>query len=392
MKQTAMTTLTSPMPIDPARFYQALRQNGVTFYTGVPDSLLKDICAYITSNAGPGEHLIAANEGNAVGLAAGYHLSTGRIPLVYLQNSGLGNATNPLLSLADPQVYSLPIILLIGWRGEPGVKDEPQHIKQGRVQNALLDAMEVPYHVLDVTVSDVETFTAAVVDEALQRQGPVAIVVREKTFAVCKAPANTGPHYELLREAAIGQVLQRLPADAVVVSTTGKTSREVFECREQNGQGHDRDFLTVGSMGHCSQIALGMAMQRSCPVVCLDGDGAALMHLGGMALIGTQAQANLLHIVLNNGAHESVGGQPTVAFNIDLVAVAKACGYARALCCSTADELSAVMDIVYKQPSQQGATFVEIRVNQGSRADLGRPTTTPIQNKQALQAFLGLTD
>jgi len=380
-----MTATTTPQKIDPARFFNALKANQVGFFTGIPDSLLKDFCAYVTGHTTPNEHLIAANEGGAIGLATGYYLATGKLPLVYLQNSGIGNAVNPLLSLADPQVYSIPMILLVGWRGEPGIKDEPQHIKQGRVQNALLNAMEIPYSLLDATVTDVEGFVQTVAAQAIERKGPVAIVVRDKTFQSCRLAAPETP-YGRLRESAITAILDSLPENAVIVSTTGKTSREVFEYREQRGQDHGRDFLTVGSMGHCSQIALGIALNTDRPVVCLDGDGAAIMHLGAMSIIGAHGPANLYHLVLNNGAHESVGGQPTVGYGLDLVQIARACGYKQAQLIATEHDFD---DDLGPLLLTQGPLFLDIRVNQGSRDDLGRPTSTPQQNKDALMRFIG---
>lgn len=366
--------------------FDALRSNGVTFFTGVPDSLLKDICAYITDNLDGDRHIIAANEGAAVALAAGHYLATRELSVVYLQNSGLGNTINPLLSLADPEVYSIPMVLLIGWRGEPGVKDEPQHIKQGRVMLPLLESMELPYAVLETDPARAAVQIEEVCRVAVSEQTPYALVVRAGTFEPYKLARELPNPYPLTREEAIRLVLGGLDERAAVVSTTGKASREVFEYRVAQGEGHERDFLTVGSMGHCSQIALGLSLrQPDRQVYCLDGDGSVLMHMGSLAVIGANAGPNFKHIVINNGAHESVGGQPTVGFALDLPAIARGCGYRESLEASTP---SAVEAAVARLAEIEGPALLEIRVNIGSRKDLGRPTQGPLQNRDELMAWL----
>ncbi|ADH86540.1 phosphonopyruvate decarboxylase [Desulfurivibrio alkaliphilus] len=379
--------------ISPRAFHQALAATGVNFFTGVPDSLLKEFCAYIDAALPPAQHLPAANEGTAIGIAAGVHLATGEVPLIYMQNSGLGNAVNPLLSLADPEVYGMPLLLLVGWRGEPGLKDEPQHVKQGRVSPAMLEAMEIPYRVLGPEdAASAADLVSDLVAQAKDRSGPVAILVRKKTFAKSEAkrPA-TSPNADLLRrEEAVEAVTAALPAAATVVATTGHISRELYEQRLRANQDRAGDFLTVGSMGHSSQIALGLALADGRnPVVCLDGDGAALMHLGGLATIGATGKANspehgrplnYLHVVLNNGEHGSVGGQPTVAMEISLTDIARGCGY-RAVhgpLSGEAEIRRAVADLL----AQPGPRFLEIRVRSAPRADLGRPRETPAENKQ----------
>ena len=265
--------------IDVKEAYEALVQSGIGMFTGVPDSLLKNICAYITDTAPKEKHIIAANEGNAVGIAAGHYLATGKPALVYMQNSGLGNTVNPLLSLADEKVYSIPMVLMIGWRGEPGVHDEPQHVKQGEVTLALLDAMQIPYIILE-EVSQI----APIVASAMERKAPTAIVIRKGTFGSYKlknARTNDNP---LSREDALKLVIDHLQQDDVIVSTTGKLSRELFEYREARHDGHGHDFLTVGSMGHSSSIALGIALEKpQRRVFCFDGDGAFIMHTGALA-------------------------------------------------------------------------------------------------------------
>lgn len=371
--------------IDPRLLFESLGRAGVRFYAGVPDSLLKDFCACVADNAG--QHVIAANEGGAVALAAGHYLATGEPALVYMQNSGLGNAVNPLLSLADPAVYAIPMLLLVGWRGEPGKKDEPQHAKQGAVTLQLLGAMGIPYEVIDAATENVDATVRGTVTKALELSRPCALVVREKTFAAYAAKsAEKETLYPLTREEAIHVVLGALDPRAAVIATTGMASREVFEYREAMGSGHEQDFLTVGSMGHASQIALAIALQQpERQVICLDGDGAALMHLGALPIIGSRRPANFRHVILNNGAHDSVGGQPTAGFAVDFIAMALACGYQGAMVASAAKEIERGLLALGSTP---GPTLLEIRVRRGNRADLGRPTTSPQENKAAFMEFL----
>jgi phosphonopyruvate decarboxylase len=366
--------------INPGAFYKLLTENKFSFFSGVPDSLLKDICAYITDNVEAGKHIIAANEGAAVALGTGYHLTTGEYPVVYMQNSGLGNAINPLLSLTDAKVYSIPMLLIIGWRGEPGVKDEPQHIKQGEVTTDLLDAMKIPYEILSQDLSHVEKQINICVNHLKNSSSPYALVIQKNTFEPYKLK-STDEHSTnnfLTREDAISKILSLTGESDIIVSTTGMTSREVFEYRTRNSQTHGADFLTVGSMGHASQIALAIATdKKDRSVICLDGDGAVLMHMGSMAIIGQAQPENYLHIVLNNAAHDSVGGQPTAGDNIDLPSIAKACGYKNAFTVTTEEEISKKVN----ECRNKGLSLIEVKVKKGARKDLGRPTTTPIENK-----------
>ena len=368
--------------ISPKAFHETLAAQGVDFLIGVPDSLLKEFCAYVDAVLPPEGHVIAANEGTAVGLAVGHHLATGSLPMVYLQNSGLGNTVNPFLSLADPEVYAIPMIVLVGWRGAPGVKDEPQHVKQGRVTPAMLDAMEIPYRVLEgdpEAAAEAASWAAAT---ARETSAPVVLLVHKGAFGKAeeKRPARAVPATMLTREAAIRLVTAALPAGATIVATTGMISRELYESRGALGQDRSSDFLTVGSMGHASQIALGIARAKpGAQVVCLDGDGAALMHLGGMATVGTSATGDLLHIVLNNGAHDSVGGQPTVAQQVSLTAIASACGYD--VVAGPLEDEAEIRAEVARLAQVPGRRFLELRVRPGSRADLGRPKESPTENK-----------
>lgn len=368
------------------KIYATFVENGVDFFTGVPDSLLADICAYVTDNSPAHKHIIAANEGAAVGIASGHYMASGRLPLVYMQNSGIGNAVNPLLSLADEKVYSLPLLLMIGWRGEPGTKDEPQHKKQGEVTIELLEAMGIPHIVLSDDETDALLQIKDIIDATLTKSSPHAIVIRKGTFGKYKLAGKIRNDYSLLREEALKIVIDSLGEQDITVSTTGKLSRELFEYREAKGQGHERDFLTVGSMGHSSSIALGIALEKKDRLVCcLDGDGAFIMHMGAISNIGALAPGNFKHIVFNNGAHESVGGQPTLGFNIDMPTVAIGCGYKAVFEASDEESLHWAMQ---QLKATKVPALLEIKVKVGSRDDLGRPTTTPIENKEAYMNFL----
>lgn len=372
--------------IDPRKFVECLQSNNVDFFTGVPDSLLKEFCACLEQVPQAGRHIISANEGGAVALALGYHLATGKIPLVYLQNSGLGNIINPLLSLADAEVYSVPLLLVIGWRGETGVHDEPQHKKQGRVMLSMLDAMEIPYSIVGPEVSAAEDALSEALAYVQKHRAPFALVIKKGTFSTFIGDKKEAASFELTREAAIQQVLDFLDERDVVVSTTGMASREVYEHRVRKGEGHERDFLTVGGMGHASQIALGVALQRpDRSVYCLDGDGALLMHMGALPIAGVLKPANLKHIVLNNGAHDSVGGQPTVGLNIDILGIARACAYQLVFQAETPQELQSCLQ---ELQGSKGPCLLEIRIRRGARKDLGRPATTPVENKQAFMNFI----
>lgn len=376
--------------IYPEQFFEQLQQAGVTFFSGVPDSLLKDFCAFATDNLPSKNHIIAANEGAAVSLAVGYYLGTGAIPLVYMQNSGLGNAVNPLLSLADPDVYSIPMLVLIGWRGEPGVKDEPQHVKQGRVMCEMLEAMEIDYFVLDASVGDTGPIIAQAVEKARATNAPVALLVRKNTFFAVPSEKSPASEYQMSRESAISTIVKAVSDDTAIISTTGKASRELYELRNAAGEGHERDFLTVGSMGHASSIAVGLCIaQPRRPVVCIDGDGAALMHLGSLCVNAQSGCEKFLHIVINNGAHESVGGQPTAGFTSDLASIAHSAGYSGVAAVSNAEDLAAKMADFFAK--MNGPQFLEVRVTVGSREDLGRPKEPPQTNKGEMMSWLGQT-
>ncbi len=371
--------------IDNARFFAGIKNLGIDFFTGVPDSTLKDFCSYLTDTVPPADHVIAANEGGAVALACGCFLATGKPALVYMQNSGIGNAANPIVSLADPLVYKIPLLLVIGYRGEPGTKDEPQHIKQGQITLPLLATLGIEAELLpDTTEEALASLERA--GKALQEGRIFALVVRSKVFAPFSEKQTIASGSDIGREEAIIRACEEIGSDGIIVSTTGKISRELYEYRKTQGESIGRDFLTVGSMGHCSQIALGIA--RSMPkakVFCFDGDGSIIMHMGALAIAGASKLENFYHIVFNNGAHESVGGQPSAGFDIDIPAIAKACGYRTAI---RVQSLSKLDKEIRTLIDSSGPALLEIVVGLGSRPELGRPHETPAEIKTAFMKNL----
>lgn len=372
--------------IRPEFFVNTLKEHDIDFYAGVPDSLLKNICAYITDNLPADHNIIAANEGGAMGIAAGYHLATGKVPVVYMQNSGEGNIINPLASLTDKEVYNIPVLLVIGWRGRPGVKDEPQHVKQGKVTTGLLNVMGVNYAILPKDEIEAAKQIKIAVDFMKATNECYALVIEKDTFDSYKLQNVEVNNLTIAREEAIRKVAASIEDTACIVSTTGMISRELFEARTAWNQGHERDFLTVGSMGHASQIALGIALQKpERKVYCFDGDGASVMHMGNMAITASMNCKNYVHVVFNNGAHDSVGGQPTVGLKIDLCGVAKAVGYKATYSVDSMEQLDVTLTDV---KNAEGPVFLQVCVKKGNRKDLGRPTTMPIQNKEALMEFL----
>lgn len=366
-------------------FYRELLKRGIKFFTGVPDSLLKCPCAYINEHTPVSRHIIAANEGAAIALACGYHLATGKIGLVYMQNSGIGNAINPLVSLADKQIYGIPLILLIGYRGRPGEQDEPQHAKQGRITLKLLKTLEIPYRILPQSNSKTKDCLSELIKTAYQRKIPVALVVRKGTFKEYKSLQGRDLASQLTRRQSIRIIVEKLNKNDIVVSTTGKSSRELYECRKELNQGHDRDFLTVGSMGHASQIAMGIALQKPARrIFCIDADGAAIMHMGALSIIGSQKIPNFKHIIINNAAHDSVGGQPTAGSSISFVGVAKACGYKEYMSVFSVKELKKALN---RLMVARGPALLEIKVKKGSSPDLGRPKSLK-ENKVSFMKFI----
>lgn len=357
------------------------------FYTGVPDSQLKALCNYLMNTYGidPKHHIIAANEGNCAALAAGYHLATGKVPVVYMQNSGEGNIINPVASLLNEKVYAIPVIFIVGWRGEPGIHDEPQHIYQGEVTVKLLEDMGIASFAVgkDTTIEEVVA-SMAEFRKILASGKDVAFVIRKEAL-IYDVKVKYKNNNTMLREEIIRHIVKASGEDPII-STTGKASRELFEIRVANGQSHKYDFLTVGSMGHSSSIALGVAINKPDQRIwCIDGDGAVLMHMGAMAVIGANKPTNLIHVVINNGAHETVGGLPTVVGQINLVDIAKACGYPNAVTIDNYENLDIELE---RAKAKKQLCFIEIKCGLGARNNLGRPTTSALENKNGFMDYL----
>ena len=362
---------------------------GADFYSGVPDSQLKALCNYLMNTYGidPKHHIIAANEGNCVALAAGYHLATGKVPVVYMQNSGEGNIINPVASLLNDKVYAIPMIFIVGWRGEPGVHDEPQHIFQGEVTVKLLEDMEIATFVIgkDTTEYELEQIMNEF-KNVLANGKNVAFVIRKGALEYDEQVEYKNDN-SMLREDIIKHIVLFSGEDPII-STTGKASRELFETRVANNQSHKYDFLTVGSMGHSSSIALGVAINKpNKKIWCVDGDGAVLMHMGAMAVIGANKPENLVHIVINNGAHETVGGMPTVASSINMVDIAKACGYTYV---TSVDDFKGLDKELQLAKERSDLTFLEVKCAIGARDDLGRPTISALKNRKSFMDYLKL--
>jgi len=376
------------MKVSVVELYNILVNNDIVFFTGVPDSSLKDFCAYVEKVTPYEKHIIAANEGNAIAIAAGYYLGAGKLPLVYMQNSGIGNAANPLLSLCDPEIYSIPMLLMIGWRGEPGLNDAVQHIKDGRILFSLLQAMEIPYEILSSEDDHFEEKVRKCASRALNETRPVALIVKTGTFAKYPSSTPTSIVDSFTREDVIELLLRSFGDNTIFVSTTGRTSSELFEIRVRSKQTHSRDFLTVGSMGHCSSIALGIAIAKSdYRVVCIDGDGSLIMHMGSLTTIGKLKPSNFKHVLINNGVHESVGGQPTAITNVNIPNLAKATGYNNSYSAKNKKELEIILN---KFVINEGPSLLEVHVKPGARLKLGRPTSNPIELKNTFMNHLNV--
>lgn len=360
---------------------------GADFYTGVPDSQLKALCNFMIDKYGIDKkhHVIAANEGNCTALAAGYHLATGKVPVVYMQNSGEGNIINPVASLLNEHVYAIPMIFIVGWRGEPGVHDEPQHVYQGEVTVKLLEDMGIKTFIIskDTTEDEIKE-TMKDFNKILETGKDVAFVVRKGAISY-SGKVEYKNNNSMVREDIIKHIVKFTGEDPIV-STTGKASRELFETRVSNDQSHKYDFLTVGSMGHSSSITMGVAINKeNTKVWCIDGDGAVLMHMGSLAVMGATKQKNIVHIVINNGAHETVGGMPTVASKLSIAEIAKACGYPYTVCVDNFNDLD---NELKKAKTCDELRLIEVKSSIGSRDDLGRPTTTALENKENFMNYL----
>ena len=370
--------------LDQRLVFEKLAALGVDFFTGVPDSYLNAFTDFLLRNF-PDRNVTAANEGNAVAIAAGRYIASGRIPLVYMQNSGLGNALNPLVSLADRRVYAVPMILLVGWRGRGDAEpDHPQHTLQGAITTKLLDDMEIPYAILSDSIEDFGEAAAKAVGYCEAERGAYALIAPKGVMTAQKKNAIAGDG-QMSREEAIETVLDAMPKDTVFCATTGRASRELFFLREKRGESGSRDFLNVGAMGHASSVALGIALARpGVPVAVLDGDGAAIMHMGALATTSTLDAPGLLHVVLNNAAHESVGGQPSAGQSVDLTGIAEACGYLTVGAPVTTKE--SLRAAVVKLSAAHGAAFIDCRIRSGVRDDL---PPLRFSHREAIDALIG---
>ncbi|NQU79389.1 phosphonopyruvate decarboxylase [Candidatus Woesearchaeota archaeon] len=366
--------------------WNIFRKNDITFFTGVPDSTFKSWMSFLNDMHGEGlTNIIACNECEAIAAAAGFHLASGKLGVAYMQNAGEGKIVNPITSLADPEVYSIPLLLLIGWRGEPGKSDEPQHKKMGRVTLPILETLEIPYRILPEDIDEAASVIAEMKKTALDNHAPAAIIIKKGTMEKYEARKECKTSYEMSREDAIKAIIDCLDGSEAIVSTTGKASRELFEYRVAKGD-TPRDFYTVGSMGCCASIALGIALQKpDKKVFVFDGDGAVIMQMGALATTGHYKPKNFYHIVFDNQSYDSTGGQPTISDTINFEQVAVACGYVSAKTVETKEQLMSALDLM---KVAEGPSMLIIKVNKGARKDLGRPTTTPIENKEAFMAFL----
>ncbi|MBO6266416.1 MAG: phosphonopyruvate decarboxylase [Acidaminococcaceae bacterium] len=369
--------------LDQEKVFNALAESGVTFFTGVPDSYLNGFCNYALAHCGD-RNVIAANEGNAIGIASGHYFASQEIPLVYMQNSGMGNTVNPLASLVDKDVYAVPMLLLIGWRGQGNTEpNHPQHKLQGEITPGLLELMHIPYTVL---ADGIDEFKAAVIKAVAyckEHRQPYGLISPKGVMAGEKAN-NKDAVYPMSREEAIEVVLDTMPANTVYSATTGRATRELFWLRERRGESKKNDFLNVGSMGHASSVALGIAMAKpERHVVVLDGDSAAMMHMGAMTMVSKLHVPNFMHIILNNGAHESVGGQPSAGHKIDFTKIAEACGYQTVgKPVTTKKEL---VEAIKALKDCGRASFVDMRIHKGLSGEL---PALKFSHREAIDALI----
>lgn len=350
--------------INQEMFFHELQQAGIEFFCGVPDSHLNAFCTYLTHHVPAEKHVITANEGNAIALASGHHFATGTVPLVYMQNSGMGNALNPMVSLVDRHVYAVPMVLVIGWRGDPAEKDHDQHKTQGEITTKLLDMLGLPYQIIEDSNDAIAATVEWAVSQAKATSGPAILIAKKGVLAEKEKKAPDDDSYPMSREDAMQVALDLLPSETLIVASTGRATRELFFLREERGETHDNDVLNVGAMGHSSSIAMGLALAKPDRlVVCFDGDSAAIMHMGALTTVAHNRLPNFVHLILNNGAHESVGGQPSVGHQINFAEIAQGCGY-RVATVTTSDELKAALA---KFIDGKGAGLIDVRIKQGMR-------------------------
>jgi len=374
--------------LNPNNFYNNLKSKGINFFTGVPDSLLKEFNNVILLNSEKKNHIITPNEGSAISIATGYHFATKQIPLVYLQNSGTGNIINPLMSLASKDVYSIPMLIVIGWRGEPGVKDEPQHIAQGKCMIDLINSLDVTFNILPNSENEANELLDRSIQMIKKESRPHILLVRKNTFEKHSENVSIINNYPIYRKEAIEKLLNIFNKD-IILSTTGKISRELLESADEIGMSHDNIFLNVGAMGHVSMISLGIALNTNKKVLCIDGDGSVIMHMGNLTSIGTSNCGNLIHVVLNNGMHESVGVQPTTAFDVNLSKVAESCGYSYCKKISKLEDLESELAKLVTSDFDK-PVFLEVLINNkvNYTHELSRPKKSPIERKEKFINFI----
>jgi len=376
------------MKINPADLYNILVKEEVDFFTGVPDSTLKHFCFYLDDNSTQSNHIIAANEGNSIAIAAGYHFSTGKIPLVYMQNSGIGNALNPITSLADKEIFGVPMLVLVGWRGEPGKKDAIQHLKDGVTQIELLNSLGLSHTILRPDKQSLKLQIQDSIEKSKSAKSPHIILVSKDSFETYSPVFQEPKISSMSREYAIAETLSFIKPDSAVISTTGKASRELYEIREKKGGMNKADIMVVGSMGHVSSFSLGVALQSpKRKVYCLDGYGSLIMHMGALPTIGKYSSSNFRHILLNNFSHDSVGGQDSSSNIIDFSLLSQAVSYKNYFKIRNKSDFK---EIFPQFIEAKGPSFLEIIVAKGSRADLSRPDLLPSENKKKFMTFLGL--
>lgn len=369
--------------LDQKLIFEELEKQEVTFFTGVPDSYLNGFCNYALNNF-PERNIIAANEGNAVGIAAGHYFASKEIPLVYMQNSGMGNIVNPLASLVDEHVYAVPMLLLIGWRGQAGTGDWPQHELQGQITLGLLDVMGIQYRILPDDNSQVTEILKTAMEYCKTYRKPYALVAPKGVMAGEKIN-NKDAIYPMSREEVIEIILDHMPENTIYSATTGRATRELFFLRERRNEGKEHDFLNVGAMGHASSVALGIALEKpGRKVVVLDGDSATMMHMGAMTMVSNLDVPDFIHVVLNNGAHESVGGQPSVGHKINFTKIAEACGYETVHHSVTSkEELIEAIEVLRECGK---ASFIDVRIHKGLS---GKLPSLDFSHREAIDELIG---
>lgn len=368
-------------------FFNILKENGFTFFTGIPDSTFKNFMKFIVDNDGKClQNLVACNECESIALSAGYYLATNKIGIAYMQNSGLGKAINPLTSLCDQDTYSIPVLLLIGWRGEPGKNDAPQHKKMGRIMLSLLETLEIPYSILEPDLDYIKNEMKKAKKYFNNRKEPYAFIIRRNFFEDYDIKTLQKNNYELNREEAIELIMDNLDENDIVISTTGLISREVYEYRENREKDHFKSFYNIGSMGCASSIGLSIALQRpNKRILIFDGDGAAIMQMGVFTTIGKNFPDNLVHIIFDNHAHETTGNQPSNSTAVNFHQVALASNYNYGTIVTTKSQL---LDVINEIKHKKGPQMIVVRVKMGFRLDLKRPEKEPTNYKEYLMKYL----